>query len=439
MSRLSDYEGGHRWKLHGIVVFSALAMVMFVGGFGAWAALSSLSGAVMASGQIEVERNRQIVQHPDGGVVETIYAREGDMVNEGDILIQLETGKDLRDLSIVESQLFELQAKRGRLEAERDDISTISFDTDLLEIAAERQGVASVIDGQTRLFIARRDTETQQNDQLNQRIEQSRSTIEGIEAQQDALRTQLDLVENELASQKQLLEKNLVRSSTMSQLQRQQAQLSGQLGELQADRARVEGQITEIGIQLLSMKSSRREEAIAELRQDYPTETGLIERRADLLERIGQASIIAPVAGIVYNSTIFAERAVITPAEPIMYIVPQDRPLRVSARLPATSIDQTYPGQVVTLRFPAFNSRTTPELNGRVTRISADSFTDDRTGATYYLLEAEIDDKQPVESVEQLVLVPGMPVEVFIRTDDRSPISYLVKPMADFFSRALRE
>lgn len=439
MSRLSDYEGGHRWKLHGIVVFSALAMVMFVGGFGAWAALSSLSGAVMASGQIEVERNRQIVQHPDGGVVETIYAREGDMVNEGDILIQLETGKDLRDLSIVESQLFELQAKRGRLEAERDDISTISFDTDLLEIAAERQGVASVIDGQTRLFIARRDTETQQNDQLNQRIEQSRSTIEGIEAQQDALRTQLDLVENELASQKQLLEKNLVRSSTMSQLQRQQAQLSGQLGELQADRARVEGQITEIGIQLLSMKSSRREEAIAELRQDYPTETGLIERRADLLERIGQASIIAPVAGIVYNSTIFAERAVITPAEPIMYIVPQDRPLRVSARLPATSIDQTYPGQVVTLRFPAFNSRTTPELNGRVTRISADSFTDDRTGATYYLLEAEIDDKQPVELVEQLVLVPGMPVEVFIRTDDRSPISYLVKPMADFFSRALRE
>lgn len=439
MSRLSDYEGGHRWKLHGIVVFSALAMVMFVGGFGAWAALSSLSGAVMASGQIEVERNRQIVQHPDGGVVETIYAREGDMVNEGDILIQLETGKDLRDLSIVESQLFELQAKRGRLEAERDDISTISFDTDLLEIAAERQGVASVIDGQTRLFIARRDTETQQNDQLNQRIEQSRSTIEGIEAQQDALRTQLDLVENELASQKQLLEKNLVRSSTMSQLQRQQAQLSGQLGELQADRARVEGQITEIGIQILSMKSSRREEAIAELRQDYPTETGLIERRADLLERIGQASIIAPVAGIVYNSTIFAERAVITPAEPIMYIVPQDRPLRVSARLPATSIDQTYPGQVVTLRFPAFNSRTTPELNGRVTRISADSFTDDRTGATYYLLEAEIDDKQPVESVEQLVLVPGMPVEVFIRTDDRSPISYLVKPMADFFSRALRE
>lgn len=439
MSRLSDYEGGRRWKLRGIVVFSALAMVMFVGGFGAWAALSSLSGAVMASGQIEVERNRQVVQHPDGGVVETIYAREGDVVSEGDILIQLETGKNLRDLSIAESQLFELQAKRGRLEAERDDTGKIVFDADLLEVAAERPSVASVVDGQTRLFTARRDTETQQNEQLNQRIEQSHSSIEGIEAQQDALRTQLDLVENELASQEQLLAKNLVRSSTMSQLQRQQAQLSGQLGELQAERARVEGQITEIGIQILSMKSRRREEAIAELRQDYPTETSLLERRADLLERIGEASITAPVSGVVYNSTIFAERAVITPAEPIMYIVPQDRPLRVSARLPATSIDQAYPGQVVTLRFPAFNSRTTPELNGRVTQISADSFTDDRTGVTYYLLEAEIDEKQPIESGEMLVLVPGMPVEVFIRTEDRSPISYLAKPMTDFFSRALRE
>ncbi|WBU55369.1 HlyD family type I secretion periplasmic adaptor subunit [Paracoccus sp. SCSIO 75233] len=439
MSRLSDYEGGRRWKLRGVIMFSALAMAMFVGGFGAWAAFANLSGAVIASGQIEVERNRQVVQHPDGGVVETIYAREGDVVEQGDILIQLETRKYLRDLSIVESQLFELQAKRGRLEAERDDSDEISFDPDLLEIANERQGVASVVDGQSKLFAARRDTQAQQNDQLSKRIEQSQSTIEGIDAQQEALRTQLDLVENELDSQQQLLEKNLVRSSTMSQLQRQQASLAGQLGELQAERARVEGQITEIGVQLLSMESSRREEAIAELRQDYPTETGLIEQRANLLERIEESSITAPVAGVVYNSSVFAERAVITPAEPIMYIVPQDRPLRVTARLSTISIDQTYIDQGVTLRFPAFNSRTTPEMTGHITRISADSFTDDRTGASYYILEAEIDENQPFESDQALVLVPGMPVEVFIRTDDRSPISYLVKPMSDFFSRALRE
>ena len=439
MSRLSEYEGGRRWRLHRVITVSVLAMALLAGGFGAWASLSNLSGAVIASGQIEVERNRQVVQHPDGGVVETIYAREGVAVEQGDILIQLETSKYLRDLTIIESQLFELQAKRGRLEAERDDSDAISFDADLLEIAAERPDVASTVDGQTKLFDARRITAAKQNDQLNQRINQARSTIEGIEAQQAALRTQLELVENELSSQTQLLEKNLVRSSAMSQLQRQQAQLAGQLGELQSERARVEGQITEIGVQMISLKSSREEAAIAELRQDYPTEAGLAEQRADLLEKIAEASITAPVAGVVYNSTIFAERAVITPAEPIMYIIPQDRPLRVSARLSATSIDQTYPGQKVTLRFPAFNSRTTPELSGHVTRLSADSFTDDRTGTTYYRLEIEIDSNQPVESGEPLPLVPGMPVEVFIRTEDRSPISYLVKPMTDFFSRSLRE
>ena len=439
MSRLSEYEGGRRWKLRGVVTFSILAMIMLVGGFGAWAGFASLSGAVIASGQIEVERNRQIIQHPDGGVVKTIYAREGTSVEEGDVLIQLETSKYERDLTIVESQLFELQAKRGRLEAERDDSDTISFDADLLEVAAERPAVASTVDGQTKLFFARRSTDAKQKDQLNQRIQQFRSTIEGVEAQQEALRIQLGLVENELDSQNQLLEKNLVRSSTMSQLQRQQAQLSGQLGELQSELGRVEGQITEIGVQIIGLKSTREEEAIAELRQDYPAEARLIEQRADLLEKIAESSITAPVSGVVYNSTIFAERAVITPAEPIMYIVPQDRPLRVSARLSATNIDQTYAGQKVTLRFPAFNSRTTPELSGHVTRLSADSFTDDRTGTTYYRLEIEIDGRQAVESEEPLPLVPGMPVEVFIKTEDRSPISYLVKPMTDFFSRSLRD
>lgn len=332
-----------------------------------------------------------------------------------------------------------MQAKRARLEAERDETDSITFDPELLEIAAERPGIASVLDGQVKLFDARRDSEAQQNEQLGKRVEQSQSTIEGIVAQQEALRTQLDLVEDELASQQQLLEKNLVRSSTISQLQRQQASLAGQLGELQAEQGRVEGQITEIDVQLLSLKSNRREQAIAELRADYPTETSLIERRADLLEKIDQASITAPVSGVVYNSIIFAERAVITPAEPIMYIVPQDRPLRVSAQLASINIDQIFINQRVVLRFPAFNSRTTPELDGKITRISADTFTDNRTGASYYMLEAEIDDNRGVQHSNGMTLVPGMPVEVFIRTEDRSPISYLIKPMADFFSRALRE
>ena len=439
MSRLSDYEDNPRWKLRGVVMFAVLAMVMFAGGFGAWAALSSLSGAVIASGQVEVDRNRQVVQHPDGGVVETINAREGDVVSQGDVLIQLDTSGYRRELATVEAQLFEMQAKRGRLEAERDEADSITFDPDLHEIATERDNIASVLDGQTKLFAARRDTEAQQNEQLSKRIEQAERTIEGIEAQKEALRTQLDLVENELASQQQLLEKNLVRSSTMSQLQRQQASLLGQLGELEAEQGRVEGQITEIDVQLLSLQSSRREQAITELRVDYPTEIGLIERRADLLEKIEQSSITAPVSGMVYNSAVFAERAVIVPADPIMYIIPQDRPLRISARLSSISIDQIFLDQDVILRFPAFNSRTTPELNGHITRISADSFTDDRTGSTYYMVEAEIDGEQAAQGTGSITLVPGMPVEVFIQTVERSPISYLVKPLTDFFSRSLRD
>ena len=211
------------------------------------------------------------------------------------------------------------------------------------------------------------------------------------------------------------------------------------MGELTAERAAAHGGITEIELQILQLGATRREEAITQLRDLQSSELELAERRRTLREQLDRLDIRAPVGGIVYDMQIFAERSVIRPAEPVAYIVPQDRPLVIEARVEPIHIDQVYPGQETILRFPAFDARTTPELNGRVLRISADAFTDEVTQAAFYRAEVEIAEGEMQRLPEGIGLIPGMPVETYIRTHDRTPLAYLVSPLTNYFNRAFRE
>jgi len=426
------------WSATGPVVTGFVMLAVLVGGFGTWSVLSSISGAIVTSGQIEVALNRQVVQHPDGGVVESIAVAEGDTVAAGDLLLRLDGAMLKSEYSIVEGQLFEISARRGRLEAERDDSPGITFSPELTALAASRTDVADQIDGQQRLFEARRGTLAQQVDQMSKRRGQISSQIEGIDAQSAALSTQLELITRELADQQTLLDRGLAQVSRSLGLQREEARLRGTVGELLASHAQAEGRITETDIEILRLASGRREEAITQLRDFGYRELELVERRRALAEQINRLDIRAPVSGIVLGLQVTTPRSVLRPAEPALYLIPQDRPLVIASQVPPIHIDQVYPGQAVKLIFSAFSSRTTPELNGRVVVVSADALTDERTQVAYYRAEIVLDPGE-IDKLDGLTLVPGMPVEAFIRTDDRSPMAYLIKPFTDYFNRAFRE
>ncbi|MTE01796.1 HlyD family type I secretion periplasmic adaptor subunit [Paracoccus sp. YIM 132242] len=427
-----------RWSVRGTLLTGLVAIGVLLGGFTFWAMQSRIAGAVVASGQVEVEQQRQVVQHPDGGVVEEILVKDGQTVEAGQPLIRLDGNLLRTEHAIVEGQYFEILARRGRLEAERADAGTMQFPDELLATAEGNADLQALIDGQRSLFETRRDTLRQSIEQLEKQSEQVRQQVEGIDAQIVALNRQRDLIGEELVDQQSLLDRGLAQASRVLALQREAASLDGQVGELKASRAAAETRQTELDIQRLRLGAERREEAETELRDQGYRELELAERRRSLIEQINRLDIRAPAAGIIYNMQVTTPRSVVRPADPVLYVIPQDRPLVVSARLATINVDEVQVGQPVVLRFSAFSSRTTPEIDGVLGRVSADAMVDEATRMPYYRAEVTIPADQ-LAKLGDLVLVPGMPVEVYIQTGERSPMAYLMKPLADYFNRAFRE
>lgn len=427
------------WPVRGPMAAGLLGLMVLLAGFGGWAGLTRISGAIIAPGRLEVDRNRQVVQHPDGGVVAAIAVEEGDRVRAGEVLLRLDGAALDSRLAIIETQLFEVVARRDRLAAERDGAPKISFDPLLRQAAATDERVAELVAGQARLLRARSASVGQEIDQLGKRRGQIRSQIEGIQAQRAALARQRTLISRELDGQQTLLDRGLAQATRVLGLRREAARLSGRMGELAAAEAQARGRMTEIGIEILKLEARRREEAIAALRDLRHRELELREERRALLERIDRLDLRAPVGGVVYDLNVHGPHAVVRPAEPLLYIVPQDRPLVIDARVDPIHVDSVGAGQEVVLRFPALDRRRAPELTGQVTRVSADAFRDEATGQRYYRAEIALPDGETGRLPDGVTLIPGMPVEAFIRTADRTPLAYLVKPLSDFFVRAFRD
>ena len=434
---MTNEDGVRRWSVRGQMTLGLFGLFLLLGGFGTWAVMAEITGAVIASGRIEVDQNRQVIQHPDGGIVAAISVDEGQSVAEGEMLIQLDSSDLHSELAVVEGQLFEILARRGRFEAERDGANEITFDPVLTTAGDDR--ARALMAGQERLFLARAETVASQKAQLGKRRDQILSQIEGIQEQQEALETQRGLIEEELADQQVLLDRGLAQVSRVLGLRREQANLAGQAGELAAAIAQNEGRITEIDLQILQLDSDRREEAITRLRDLEFNELELSERRRALLRQLDRLDIRAPVSGVVYGLSVFAPRSVIRAADPLMYLVPQDRPLVITAEILPTDIDQITVAQEVALRFTALDQRQTPELYGRVVTVSADAFTDDASGVSFFRAEIVLNDGEVQRLPDGAVIVPGMPVEAFIRTGERTPLAYLMKPLSDYFARAFRE
>lgn len=426
------------WRARGPMLIGYLAIILLVAGFGFWSVTTTISGAIIAPGQIEVELNRQIVQHPNGGVVGQIFVSEGGRVKAGDVVLRLDDTTLKSELTVIESQYFEMVARRGRLEAERDDLTEVSFDQGLTEAGIASPEIRNLLDGQVRLFEARLDSLKRENEQMEERRHQISAQIDGLSAQYDAQAKQLELILDELADLRKLLEKGLAQTSRVSSVEREAVRMQGSLGEITASKAEATGRMIEAGIGILRLGTLRREEAITRLRDLQYRELELLEKRNLLVETLARLDIRAPVSGVVYSLKVHALQSVIRPAEPLMFIVPQDRPLVIASRIEPIHIDQVFVGQEVTLRFSAFDQRTTPELLGKVVKISADAFVDEATRASYYRAEI-IPDPGEYEKLRGLDLLPGMPVETYIRTADRTPLNYLIKPLADYFNKSFRE
>ena len=431
---MSDLKVDRLLKARTPVLIGIVALFVLIGGFGYWSVEARIAGAVIAPGTVQVEGRRQVVEHPDGGVVIEINARNGDQVEAGAVLFQLDPTRLLTELSIVEGQLLELVVRKARLLAERDELEEIP------EVASDAglpHPSAEIIDGERRLFEARASGLAEERDQIDEQIRQIENRILGIGAQADALDQQIAFATQDLSSQRALLERQLIQTSIVLGLERDLSQLKGQRARLDAEVAELRGQIAAARIQKVRLVTARREEAIAALRDLEFREVELVERRLDLKDRIDRLTIRAPVGGVVFGSVIDAPQSVLRAADPVLYIVPQDQPVVIEARLNPIDIDQVFTGQAAVLRLTALDQRLTPEIDGVVRVVSADAVLDQATGLTYYSAEI-VPSQAGLELVGPNVIVPGMPVEAFIQTDERRPIDYLTKPLTDYIARAMR-
>ncbi len=415
----------------------ASAIAVLVGGFGYWAATTEIAGAIIATGQIEVETNRQVLQHPEGGVVGEILVKDGDFVDAGEVVLRFDGTLIRSEQAIIEGQLNEFHARRARLEAERDGHKTLEFPADLVAQANADSELGEQMSGQLRLFEAKIETMEKEVAQLNEQLVQLSAEIEGVNAQLGSLEEEEVLVAAELKDRESLFERGLISIDAISDLRRDSIRLKGEIGELRARAAQLKGSAASVNIEILKLETSRREAAISALRDLQVREIELAERNFSLLERLSRLDVRAPVAGLVFENQIFAIKSVVQPGQAMMYIIPQDQPLVVSARVEPIDIDQVRIGQDAALRFPALDQRITPVLDGMVAKMSADAITDTVSGMNYYSVELLPGDTEIAKLGDQEIL-PGMPVEVFIRTDERTPLDYLVSPLMDYFARAMR-
>lgn len=405
-------------------------------GVGGWAATTQLAGAVIAPGALVVDKSVKKVQHPTGGIIDELNVRDGSTVHEGDVLIRLDETVTGANLAVVTKNMDELSVRQARLKAEQDGRDRVAFPPDMLSRKAPND--IEMIAEETRLFDLRRTARNGQKAQLKERIAQLAEQIQGMEGQIKAKAREIVLIGQELNGVRELWQKNLVQITRVTALERDAARLEGEHGALISARAQVRGRITETELQILQIDQDLRSDVSKELADIRGKMSELSERRITAQDQLKRIDIRAPINGVVHQLAAHTVGGVIGAGETLMVIVPGDDALTVEARIAPQDIDQVRIGQKALLRFSAFNQRTTPEIAAEVSLVSADISQDQRSGASYYTVRITPTTTK-VAQLDGLKLVPGMPVEGFIQTGDRTVISYLTKPLSDQFFRTWRE
>ncbi|TPP06944.1 HlyD family type I secretion periplasmic adaptor subunit [Rhizobium glycinendophyticum] len=412
-----------------MVATAALALLTAGGGV---AATVEISGAVIAGGTVVVNSEVKKVQHPAGGTVAEILVSNGQRVRAGDLVARLDATVAKANLAIVSNSLDELVAKRGRLLAERDGQAAIAFDADLLARAGD-EGVQHILTNETRAFSLRREARDGQKAQLQERIVQLSEQVTGLQEQAVAMEVQVDLARKDLALAQKMWAQKLVQYSRLNMAQREKADLDGELAGIRANIAQAKARISETNLEIFQIDQQLRGDVAKELNDVSSALSELKERKVAAEDQLRRLDIRAPQDGTIHQLSIHTIGGVILAQETLMLIVPQSDLLVADVRISPQDIDQVHLGQGAFLRFPAFNQRLTPELHGTIERISPDLVVDPQSRAAYYEARLTLE-----HDGDALALKPGMPVEAFLRTNDRTVGSYLTKPFTDFFSKAFR-
>ncbi len=427
----------HQRILRQSTIGGVALIALFGGTIGLWAATSTLSGAVMAGGQFVVDTSVKKVQHSTGGIVGELKVKEGDRVSQGDLLVRLDETVTRANLQVVAKQLDEYLGRQARLEAERDGASEVPTPVEFSNRLND-PAVRKIMSSERTLFTARRASREAQKDQLKKRITQSRDEITGLKAQQQAKSREAELIVDELKGVRDLYQKNLVPITRLNALERDAASIEGQRGQLIAAVAQAESRIAETEFQIIQIDEQMLAEAVQELREIQGKVAEYTERRVAAEDQLKRIDIRAPSDGYVHQLNVHTIGGVISPAEPVMNIVPMNDKLELEAKVLPNEIDQVKLGQKATVKVHAANARMIPDLHGSVSRISADVSKDQQSGMTFYTIRVELPQEE-LKKLENLHLIAGMQAEVFVEVNQRTPFEYFFKPMQEQIARAFRE
>ncbi len=427
----------HQAAIRRATIAGISMIALFSGTIGLWAAAATLSGAVMGGGQFVVDTSVKKIQHGTGGIVGELNVREGQHVREGDLLVRLDETVTRANLQVVSKQLDEFVSRQARLEAERDSLSAVPTPPEFTNRLNE-PAIAKIMSTERTLFDARRAARDAQKDQLRKRISQSQDEIKGLRAQQDSKAREAAFIAEELKGVRELYEKNLVQLPRLNALERDGASIEGQRGQLIAAVAQAEGRIAETSFQMIQVDEQMRAEAMQELREMQGKIAEYTERKIAAEDQLKRTDIRSPSTGFVHQLNVHTVGGVISPAEPVMLIVPENDELDLEARIQPSDIDQVAIGQKASVRVHASHARSIPELHGTVSRISADVTNDQRTGASYYTIRVALPADE-IKRLGHLRLIAGMQAEVFVEVNERTPFEYLSKPLMEQVARAFRE
>ena len=419
-------------RLAGMICFIFLFVIV-----GGWFWLTRIEGAVVASGSVGVIGKPKTIQHLDGGVVSKIHVDNGDKVAKGDLLLQLDETVLQSNLDIYQNRLRESVSRRDRLIAERDGLNKIVWKDNVFKRLGF-EPLEEFRDGQNKLRLARRSTGQGQVSQLDEKIHQFENQIKGLNALKASKRAQSGMLAGELKNMKVLREEGYASDNRVLTLERQIEDLKGQIAEHDAEISRVKNSIAETNIQISQIGREFDQSVQTELREVELSIKDMEQQIIATQQQLNRIEIRSPVSGIVHELGVFTIGGVVPPGGAVMQIIPQNTKMEFEVNLEPLYIDQVYPGQDARIMFSAFNARTTPEINGKVSKISPNTVVNEEAGMAFYLVNIAISETE-LERLNGQELVPGMPVEVFITTESRSPLNYLFKPLMDNFRRALRE
>ncbi|MBY3223973.1 HlyD family type I secretion periplasmic adaptor subunit [Rhizobium leguminosarum] len=419
-----------------VAVVGVLSIAL-VCGIGGWAATTELSSAVIGEGVIVVDGDVKKVQHLTGGIVSELLVSENDHVTAGQVLIRLDGTTTRANLSIVESTLAQLYARRARLKAERIGADSFEVEENIRDLTSSTSA-EKLLDGEQKLFDSRRTALIGMKSQLASRKDQLGEQVKGLVVQINATNDALGLIEQELEGIDTLYKKGLVTLQRLNTLKRARADLQGNSGQEIAAKAEAEGKAIEIDRQSIQLDEDRRSEIAKDLTDVEAQIAEYEERRGTAVDQLHRLDITAPLTGRVHELSVHTVNGVIDPGQTLMLVVPENNELTVEAKVATRDIDQVHVGQSVDVRFSAFDQRTTPDVSGEITSIAPDIVKDERTGISYYPLRVK-PKAESIARMKTIKLYPGMPAEVFIKIGDRTVISYLTKPLTDQMQHVFRQ